>query len=147
MGGGFWGGGEPPPSVDPLPTWLGRRRRWGQQKSCFKSAENRAVGSVRMVHHRYARILCVSKPLWANNAHKVEPNSGPIKNLSKSLLILKSPKTNLKFQFLIAKSYPIVSILQCCRAIGGCYRTKFAKKKIKCMKRERGEKSLKFGTY
>ena len=88
----------------------------------------------------------MSKPLWANNAHKVEPNSGPIKNLSKSLLILKSPKTNLKFPFLIAKSYPIVSILQCCRAAGGCYWTKLAKK-LKGIKRERGEKFPKFGTF
>merc|ERR1712030_114580 len=79
---------------------------------------------------------------WANNAHKVEPNSGPIKNLSKSLLILKSPKTNLKFKFLIAKSYPIVSILQCCRAISGCYRTKFAKK-IKINKKRKRRKILK----
>merc|ERR1712198_63875 len=88
------------------------------------------------------RILCVSKLLWANNAHKVEPNSGPIKNLSKSQLILKSPKTNLKFQFLIAKSYLIVSILQCCRAIGGCYRTKIAKK-IKMYKKRKRRKILK----
>merc|ERR1712030_160390 len=127
-------------------TWLGRRRRRGQQKSCFKSAENRAVSSLWMVHYRYTRILSASKPLWANNAPKVEPNSGSIKNLSKSLLILKSPKTNLKFQFLIAKSYPIASFSQCCRAMGGCYRTKFAKK-LKCIKRERGEKSSKFGTF
>merc|ERR1712115_224343 len=78
--------------------------------------------------HRYTRISCVSKPLWANNAHKVKPNTGPIKNLSKSLLILKSPKTNLKFPFLIAQSSPIFSILQSCRAIDGCYWTKIAKK-------------------
>ena len=123
--------------------------KWSEvsdSESCFKSAENRAASSLWMDHHRYTRIMYVSKPLWANNAHKVEPNSGPIKNLSKSLLILKSPKTNLKFQFLIAKSYPIVSVLQCCRAIGGCYRTKIAKK-LKCIKRERGEKSSKFGTF
>ena len=41
---------------------------------------------------------------------------------------MKSPKTNLKFPFLIAKSSPIVSILQYCRAIDGCYWTKIAKK-------------------
>merc|ERR1712030_252463 len=123
-------------------TWLGRRRRRGQQKSCFKSAENRAVSSLWMVHYRYTRILSASKPLWANNAPKVEPNSGSIKNLSKSLLILKSPKTNLKFQFLIAKSYPIASFSQCCRAMGGCYRTKFAKK-IKMYKKRKRRKILK----
>ena len=130
-----------PPRVDPLSAILGRqrrrRRRWGQQKSCFKSAENRAVGSLWMVHHRYTRILCVSKPLWANNAHKVEPNTGPIKNATKSLLILKSPKTNLKFPFLIAKSSPIFSFLQYCRAIGGCYWTKIAKKMKMYKKRKR----------
>ena len=68
------------------------------------------------------------KPLWANNAHKVEPTTRPIKNLSKSLLILKSSKTNLKLPFLIAQSFPIFSILQYCRAIGGCYWTYIAKK-------------------
>ena len=127
-----------PPRVDPLSAILGRRRRrWGQQKSCFKSAENRAAGSLWMVHHRYTRILCVSKPLWANNAHKVEPNTRPIKNNSKSLLILKSPKTNLKFTFLIFKSSPIVPFLQDCRAIGGCYWTKIAKKMNMYYKRNR----------
>ena len=130
-----------PPRVDPLSAILGRRRRrrWGQQKSCFKSAENRAVGSLWMVHHRYTRILCVSKPLWANNTHKVEPNSGPIKNLSKSLLILKSPKTNLKFPFLIAKSSPTVTNLQSCRATVGCYWTKLSKK-IKMYKKRKRRK-------
>ena len=102
-----------------------------------KSAENRAAGSLWMVHHRYMRILCVSKPLWANNAHKVEPNTGPIKNLIKSLLILRSPKTNLKVTFLIFKSSPIVPFLQDYRAIGGCYWTKIAKKMNMYYKRNR----------
>ena len=108
-----------------------------QQKSFFKLAENYGASSLWADPHRYTRILCMSKPLWANNAHKVEPNTGPIKNLSKSLLILKSPKTNLKFPFLIAKSSPIVSILQYCRAIDGCYWTKIAKKMKMYIKRKR----------
>merc|ERR1712115_293823 len=96
--------------------------------------------------HRYTRISCVSKPLWENNAHKVEPNTGPIKNLSKSLLILKSPKTNLKFPLLIAKSSPIFSILQSCRAIEGCYWTKIAKK-MKMYKKRKGRKIPKIWNF
>ena len=61
------------------------------------------------------------------NGHKVEPISGPIKNLSKSLMISKSSKTNLKFPFLISKNSPIVSFLQDCRAIRSCYWTKIPK--------------------
>ena len=98
------------------------------KKSFLNLAENCEASSLWVDPHRYTRILCVSKPLWANNAHKVEPNTRPIKNLSKSLLILKSPKTNLKLPFLIAQSSPIFSILQYCRAIGGCYWTYIAKK-------------------
>ena len=109
------------------------------QKSFFNLAENCDASSLWVDPHRYTRILCVSKPLWANNAHKVEPNTRPIKNLSKSLLILKSPKTNLKFPLLIAKSSPIVSILQCGRAIVGCYWTKFTKK-MKMYKKRKGRK-------
>ena len=126
------------PRVDPLSSILGRRRR-AAQKSFFKLAENFEASSIWVGRHRYTRILCVSKPLWANNAHKVEPITGPIKNLSKSLLILKSPKTNLKFPFVIAKSSPIVSILQSCRAIGGCYWTKISKK-IKMYKKRKRRK-------
>ena len=106
-------------------------------KSFFDLAENCEASSLWVGRHRYTRILCVSKPLWANNAHKVEPNTGPIKNVTKSLLILKSPKTNLKFPFLIAKSSPIVSILQCCRAVGGSYWTKIAKKNKMYKERKR----------
>ena len=112
--------------VDPLSAWLGRRRRRAAQKSFFKLLENCEASSLWVGCHRYTRVLQVSKPLWANNVHKVEPNTGPIKNLSKSLLILKSPKTNLKFPSLIPKSSPIVAILQDCRAISGCYWTKSA---------------------
>ena len=108
-----------------------------EPKSFFKFAENCEASSQLVGAHRYKRILCMLKPLWANNAHKVEPNTGPIKNLSKSLLILKSPKTNLKFPFLIAKSSPIVSILQCCRAVGGSYWTKIAKKNKMYKERKR----------
>ena len=36
-------GRSPPQDVDPLSTILGRRR-WGQQKSCFESAETRTTG-------------------------------------------------------------------------------------------------------
>ena len=115
-----------PPRVDPLSAILGRRRRRAAQKSFFKLAENCEASSLWVGCHRYTRVLQVSKPLWANNVHKVEPNTWPIKNPSKSLLILKSPKTNLKFPFLISKSSPIVAILQGCRAIGGCYWTKSA---------------------
>ena len=71
-------------------------------KSFFNLAENCGASSLWADPNCYTRILCMSKPLWANNAHKVEPNTRPIKNLSKSLLILKSPKTNLKLPFLIA---------------------------------------------
>ena len=133
---------SPPQCVDPLSSIFVKKKGEVPQKSFFNLAENCDASSLWVDPHRYTRILCVSKPLWANNAHKVEPNTGPIKNLSKSLLILKSPKTNLKFPFLIAKSYPIVSILQCCRAIGGCYRTKFAKK-IKMYKKRKMRKILK----
>ena len=94
-----------------------------EPKSCFILAENFNPTSLWVGSHRYTRIFQLSKPLWANNAHKVEPNTSSIKNLSKSLLILKSPKTNLKLPFLIAKSSFIFSILQYCRAIGGCYWT------------------------
>ena len=89
--------------------------------SCFKSPKNRASSSLWVGGHRSTGILCASKLLWKNNAHKVEPNAGPIKNLGKSLQILKSLKTNLKFPFLIAKSSPTVTILQCCRATIRCY--------------------------
>ena len=75
--------------------------------SCFKSAEHRVASSIWIAGHRFTRILCVSKLVWVNNVHKVEPTSGPIKNLSKSLMILKSPKTNLKFPFLIFKTPPL----------------------------------------
>ena len=92
-------------------------------KSFFNLAENCDVSSLWVGCHRYTRIFCGSKPLWVNNARKVESNTRLIKNLSKSLLILKSPKTNLKLPFLIAKSSPIFSFLQYCRAIGGCYWT------------------------
>merc|ERR1712030_225207 len=130
------GGGDPHVSTPLLPC---REKKKGevQEKSFFDLAENCGASSLWADHHRYTRILCMSKLLWANNAHKVEPNIGPIKNLSKSLLILKSPKTNLKFPFLIAKSSPIVSILQWCRAIGGCYWTKIAKKMKIYIKRKR----------
>merc|ERR1712030_29495 len=132
------GGGDPHVSTPLLPC---REKKKGevQEKSFFDLAENCGASSLWADHHRYTRILCMSIPLWANNAHKVEPNTGPIKNLSKSLLILKSPKTNLKFPFLIAKSFPIVSILQCCRAIVGCYWTKVAKKIKMYKKRKRGK--------
>ena len=108
-------------------------------KSFFDLAENCEASSLWVDHHRYTRILCVSKPLWANNAHKVEPNTGPIKNLCKSLQILKSPKTNLKFPFLIAKSSPTVTNLQSCRATVGCYWTKLSKK-IKMYKKRKRRK-------
>ena len=113
-----------------------KQREW---KSCFILAENFNPSSLWVGSHRYTRIFRLSKPLWANNAHKVEPNTSSIKNLSKSLLILKSPKTNLKLPFLIAKSSPIVSILQSCRAIGGCYWTKISKK-IKMYKKRKRQK-------
>ena len=114
----------------PFPTWLAAAAVVvSDSKSFFDLAENCEASSLWVGCHRYTRVLQVSKPIWENNAHKVEPNTGPIRNLSKSLLILKSPITNLKFPFLIAKSYPIVSILQCCRAISGYYWTKIAKKK------------------
>ena len=108
-----------------------------EPKSCFILAENFNPTSLWVGSHRYTRIFQLSKPLWANNAHKVEPNTRPIKNLSKSLLILKSPKTNLKFPFLIAKSSPIISILQYCRAIDDCHWTKVAKKIKMYIKRKR----------
>ena len=123
--GGLEGAGAPPKCRPPSSLVDEVKQR--ESKSCFILAENFNPSSLWVGSHRYTRIFRLSKPLWANNAHKVEPNTSSIKNLSKSLLILKSPKTNLKFQFLIAKSYPIVSILQCCRAIGGCYWTKIAK--------------------
>ena len=53
---------------------------------------------------------------------------GQSTNLSKSLLILISTKSNFKFTFLIFKRSPIVPFLQDCRAIGGCYWKKIAKK-------------------
>ena len=108
-----------------------------EPKSCFILAENFNPTSLWVGSHRYTRIFQLSKPLWANNAHKVEPNTRPIKNLSKSLLILKSPKTNLKFPFLIAKRSPIFSFLQFCRAISGCYWTKIAKNIKIYIKRKR----------
>ena len=107
--------------------------------SCFKSPKNRASSSLWVGGHRSKGILCASKLLWENNAHKVEPNTRPIKNLSKSLQILKSPKTSLKFPFLIAKSSPTVTILQCCRATVGCYWTKLSKK-IKMYKKRKRRK-------
>ena len=133
-------GAEPPQCVDPLPTWSWKKKKGKfSKKSFFNLAENCGASSLWAVPHRYTRILCMLKPLWANNAHKVEPNTGPIKNLSKSLLILKSPKTNLKFPFLIAKSSPTVTILQCCRATVGCYWTKLSKK-IKMYKKRKRRK-------
>merc|ERR1711954_216706 len=78
-----------------------------EPKSCFILAENFNKTSLWVGSHRYTMIFQLSKPLWANNAHRVEPNTRPIKNNSKSLLILKSPKTNLKLPSLIAKSSPL----------------------------------------
>merc|ERR1711954_208419 len=75
------------------------------------------------------------------------PNTGPIKNISKSLSILKSPKTNLKFPFLIAQSSPIFSILQSCRAIDGCYWTKIAKKNEKVYKEKEVKKPQKLELF
>ena len=128
---------NPPLVSTPFQLFLAAAVVVSEPKSFFNLAENCGASSLWADHHRYTRILCVSKPLWANNAHKVEPNTGPIKNLSKSLLILKSPKTNLKFPFLIAKRSPIFSILQFCRAIGGWYWTKIAKKMKIYKKRKR----------
>ena len=136
-----------PPRVDPLPTWLAAAAVVvSESKSFFDLAENCEASSLWVGHHRYTRVLQVSKLLWANNAHKVEPNTRPIKHLSKSLLILKSPKTNLKFPFLIAQSSPIFSILQYCRAIGGCYWTYIAKK-MKMYKKRKGRKIPKIWNF
>ena len=115
-------------------------------KSFFNLAENCDVSSLWVGCHRYTRIFCGSKPLWVNNARKVESNTRLIKNLSKSLLILKSPKTNLKFPFLIAKSSPTVTILQCCRATVGCYWTKLSKK-IKMYKKRKRRKNPKIWQF
>ena len=128
-----------PTRVDPLSAILWKKKGEVQQKSFFNLAENCDVSSLWVGCHRYTRIFCGSKPLWVNNARKVESNTRLIKNLSKSLLILKSPKTNLKFPFLIAKSSPTVTILQCCRATVGCYWTKLSKK-IKMYKKRKRRK-------
>ena len=116
-------GAGAPPKCRPPSFLVMDEVKQREPKSCFNLAENFNPTSLWVGSHRYTRIFQLSKPLWANNAHKVEPNTRPIKNNSKSLLILKSPKTNLKLPSLIAKSSPIFSILQYCRAIGGCYWT------------------------
>ena len=66
-------------------------------KRSFKSAENRAVSSLYVDHHRYTRNSCASKALWVNYVHKVEENTGRIQKLRKSVLILKSLKTYQTF--------------------------------------------------
>ena len=43
--GGF-GRAEPPQGVNPLPSWLRRRRRAAEPKSCFDGAENRSASSL-----------------------------------------------------------------------------------------------------
>ena len=94
LGVGGVGAGAPPKCRPPSFLVRAAAAVGGQKKSCFDLAENWAADSLWVGAHRYTRILRVSKPLWANNAHKVEPNTRPIKNLSKSLLILKAPKMN-----------------------------------------------------
>ena len=116
-------GGRSPPMCRPPSILVMDEVKQREPKSCFILAENFNPTSLWVGSHRYTRIFQLSKPLWANNAHKVEPNTRPIKNNSKSLLILKSPKTNLKLPSLIAKSSPYFSILQYCWATGGCYWT------------------------
>ena len=61
--GGF-GGAEPPQGVDPLPSWLRRRRRRRaavEPKSCFDGPENRSASSLWVGGQRKSRISCVSK--------------------------------------------------------------------------------------
>ena len=82
------------PRVDPLSTILAAAAAVvvSEPKSFFKLAENCKASSLWVGRHRYVRILCVSKPLWENNAHKVEPNTGPIINLSKSSVFFPREK-------------------------------------------------------
>ena len=65
--GGVWGGGAPP-SVNPLPSWLGMAAAAAaaaaEQKSCSDEAENRAASSLWVGDHRYQGISCMSKLLW-----------------------------------------------------------------------------------
>ena len=87
----LWGGGSPPVSTPFLPG--SEKKGDVTPKSCFKSAENRALSSLWVVGHRYTRYLCASKLLWVYYVPKVEANPRPIRNLRKSLLFLKSLKT------------------------------------------------------
>ena len=69
----------PSPNVStPFPTWLAAAAVVvTDPKSFFDLAENCEESSLWVGRHRYSRVLQVSKPLWENNAHKVEPNTGP----------------------------------------------------------------------
>ena len=67
------------------------------EKSCFKSAENRPASSLWVGGHRYTRVSCVSKLLWEYNVLEVRQIIRPYQNLRKSLLILISLKKYLKF--------------------------------------------------
>ena len=60
------------PRVDPLPSWLGRRRRRrAQTKSCFELAENWAAISLWVGAHRYTRNSCASKLLQVQSVLKL----------------------------------------------------------------------------
>ena len=56
---------------------LGRwRRRWGQKKTCFKSAENWAASSLWVGGHRYTGIKFVSKLVWVYSDLKLRHHFG-----------------------------------------------------------------------
>ena len=59
-----------PHRVDPLLSGYGGGGV--RQKSCFKSAENRALSSLWVGDHRYTRILRASKLLWEYSVLKLQ---------------------------------------------------------------------------
>ena len=62
----------PTPPSAPLNAVLWTEWSEASQKSCFKSAENRAVSSLWLGGHRYSSILCTSKLLWFESDFKLE---------------------------------------------------------------------------
>ena len=127
-----------PPRVDPLLYYIrAAAAAAGREKvslNWLKIAKQVANGQAVIATRGFCKC---QNPYGKTMFIKLSQILGPMKNLSKSFLILISPKTNLKFPFLISKSSPIISILQCCRAIGACYWTKIAKKMKKYKKRKR----------
>ena len=74
----------------------GRRR--GQQKSCFKSAENWAASSLWIGGHRYTGIKFVSKLVWVYSDLKLGHHFGQFsipKRFTKELVL----RQNLPLQF------------------------------------------------